>query len=100
MSRTMGVPPPSAMAVATAAPSPEAPPVIRTLPSWRGSDMVIPPVLSGWIRDSADAGECCREAGRGTGGVERDSDGVRAPRAQERRLGQILRSVVAALHPD
>src|SRR3954453_10108317 len=77
-----GVPPAASTAWATAAPSPEDPPVTSTVPS---SD------TSGRLSD--------KSAGRGTVDVG-DEDGLPAPFGERLGLGQVGDRVVAALDPD
>src|SRR4051812_37243954 len=82
MSSTTGVPPAASTACATAAPSPEDPPVTNTVPS---SD------TSGRLSD--------KSAGRVTVDVG-DEDGLAAPFGERLGLWQVGDRVVAALDPD
>src|SRR4051812_4308458 len=82
MSSTTGVPPSSATAVATAAPSPDAPPVTMTMP-----------------RDSGDTGHLDQSRGRMFRYVRHDHR-AGAPFGQHGGLGQFVDVVVAALDPD
>src|SRR5215207_2784020 len=82
-SRTMGAPPASATACAVAAPSPEAPPVIR-----------VTPTPSAGIQDLLE-----QPRGRAPG-QERQDHGLPAPAREQARLGQVLDGVVPSLGPQ
>src|SRR4051794_34745286 len=88
-SRTTGVPPASRTAAATAAPSPEAPPVTMMVPS-PGADPF-----------SAGTGDCLLDELRGgaPGHVGHEHDAT-APGGERLRLRQVRDGVVAALDPD
>src|SRR3954447_21243756 len=95
-SSTTGVPPGAAMAPATAAPSPEAPPVTRTVPSALAVAVGASSAVSG---DGTDR-RLLDESGRGMAVEVGQQHDRTAPALDDLRLGQVGAAVVAALDPD